>query len=316
MTRFFNDLVDWPLIFANWLPDVVQEAGSLQQCPGCKASDCFELLLDWQRSGAGLCRQECGYGEGLDWLIRAHQICTDAAKQIVRGEIASKAELMPLRRPKHKQINDPNELLVAQRLKGLCPLAPCADNAGIKYLERNGVLLKHEIQDVYFDPKVTITRPDKKPLQCCAILLVVRDNQGRRVGVESIFLTDDGQKIHAPECAIKVRAQIAMPGRSVRLSALQPTVLVAVSIESALALQARFPDQTVVAALSAAQLKAVQLPDFVCNVILVVKPHSADAGAASELAQRLTEKGCCVRITHDFKTTELASNQASIMEVC
>lgn len=315
MQRFFNEPVDWPVIFVKWLPDVVQEAGITQRCPGCKTSNYFHLKLDWQRSGAGLCYR-CGSGEGLDWLKLAYQISTDTGKQIVRGEIGSAAELIPLRQPKLNKQDDPNELLVAQRLNGLYPPAPCADNAGIKYLERNGVLLKHEIQDVYFDPKVTITRPGKKPLQCCAILLVVRDNQGRRVGVESIYLTDDGQKIHAPECAIKARAEKAMLGTSVRLSALQPKVLVAVSIESAFTLQARFPDQAVVAAFVAERLKALQLPDFVCNVILIVKPHSADADAAIELAKRLENKGCFVRIAHDFKTTEQACYQASIAEVC
>lgn len=315
MQRFFNEPVDWPVIFAKWLPDVVQEAGVLQRCPSCKASACFELLLDWHRSGSGLCYQ-CGSGEGLEWLKLAYRINTDTAKQIVRGEIGSAAELITLRRPKLNKQDDPNELLVAQRLKGLNPLAPGANSAGIQYFKRLGVLLSCELQDVYFDPKVTLTRPGKKPLQCCAILLVVRDNNGRRVGVESIYLKDDGSKIDVAQCPIKARAEKAMLGTSVRLSALQPTVLVAVSIESAFALYARFPDQAVVAALSAERLKALQLPDFVCNVILIVKPHSADADAAIELAKRLGDKGCCVRIAHDFKTTEQACYQTSIAEVC
>jgi hypothetical protein len=315
MQSFFNDLVDWPVIFAKWLPDVVQEAGVLQRCPSCKASACFELLLDWHRSGSGLCYQ-CGYVEGLEWLKLAYQISSDTAKQIVRGEIDSAAELIPLRQPKLNKQDDPNELLVAQRLKGLYTLAPGVNNAGIQYFKRLGILLSREVQDVYFDPEVTLARLGKKPLQCCAILLVVRNNVGRRVGVESIYLTDDGSHIDVAPCPIKARAEKAMLGTSVRLSALQPTVLVAVSIESAFALHARFPDQAVVAAFVAERLKALQLPDFVCNVILIVKPHSADADAAIELAKRLENKGCFVRIAHDFKTTEQACYQASIAEVC
>lgn len=315
MQGFFNEPVDWPVIFVKWLPDVVQEAGVLQRCPSCKASACFELLLDWHRSGAGLCYR-CGSGEGLDWLKLAYQISTETAKQIVRGEIGSAAELIPLRRPKLSKMDDSKELLVAQRLNGLYPLAPGVNNAGIQYFKRLGVLLSCELQDVYFDPKVTLIRPGKKPLQCCAILLVVRDNKGRRVGVESIYLTDDGSKIDVAQCPIKARAEKAMLGTSVRLSRLQPTVLVAVSIETALAVYARFPDQAVVATQGAERLIALQLPDFVCNAILIVKPHSADADAAIELAKRLEKKGCCVRIAHDFKTTEHACYQTSIAEVC
>jgi hypothetical protein len=315
MQSLFNDVVDWPTIFARWLPEVEQVVDTLQRCPGCQAENCFELLSDWERSGTGLCRQ-CGFGEGLVWLKLAYKIHTDTAEQIVRGEISSAAELIPLRKPRQKPADNPFELIVEQSLKTAKSINLSEENDFTRYLKRLGISCTSALQDLYFDPDVKLHRDGKKPVKCSAILLVQRDKNNRRLGIERIFLTEDGDKIDVVQSPIKARAEKAMLGTAVRLSALRPKVLVAVSIESALVIKARFPDQAVVAALKAEWLKALQLPDFVCNVILVVKPHSADADAAIEVAQRLENKGCYVHITHDLKATERACYQASVAEVC
>jgi hypothetical protein len=311
MQRFFNDVVDWPVIFAKWLPDVVQEAGISQRCPGCKTSNYFHLKLDWQRSGAGICKR-CESNEGLDWLKLAYEILTETAEQIVRGEIASQAELMPLRRPKHKQVDDPNELLVAQRLMKLNRLTPDNQNAGTCFINRLDIPFTGELEDLYFDPNVMLPVKRRKTRRCSAIVLVLRDVNNNRVGIESIYLTADGQRITVSECMFKARGQNAFKGVGVRLSALQPTVLVAVNIESALVLQARFPNHAVIATLTENALKTLQLPALVCNVHIAIEPDGTNVDAANELAVRLRKNGCQVDFIHHVQTAD----RARLAEVC
>lgn len=314
MNHFFNQSVDWQLIFNKWLPDVEQVVHMSQRCPGCKAENCFELLSDWERSGTGLCWQ-CGFGEGVVWLKLAYQVDTDSAEQIVRGQIASKAELMPLIRPKQKQMDDPNELLVVQRLMKLNRLTPGSHNSGTCFFNRLGIPFTGELQDLYFDPNVTLRESGKKPRQSSAILLVRRDVNNNRVGIESIYLTADGQRITVTECPFKARGQDAAKGSAVRLSALQPTVLIAVNIECALALHARFPNHAVIATLTEDALKTLQLPALVCNVHIVIEPGGANVDAANELAVRLRKNGLQVDFIYDLQAVDRALDCTRLAEV-
>ncbi len=60
MQRFFNEPVDWPVIFVKWLPDVVQEAGVLQRCPSCTV----EVILVGTEGLAGEVYRSVGHRLG------------------------------------------------------------------------------------------------------------------------------------------------------------------------------------------------------------------------------------------------------------
>lgn len=316
MPHFFNEVVNWPCIFTSWLPSLNQIASKQQRCPLCKTDGSFSLMCDWERSGAGLCHS-CGFGEGIDWLKRTYAIDQDAAKQILRGEIATAAELMPMRRGStHLGGMHPNELVIRQRLGSAKPLDLGEDNAGTRFVKPFG--FKHGIvfRDILLDPQITLPLLKKKPKHASALLLVMRDSTNRRVITQSIYLNDDGEEIEVPPHPLSLRFQHAALGAAVRLSDLQPTVFVTVSIKSAFAIFARFSDQAVMATLTREGLAALQLPSFVCNVHIVVKSDGSDMDAATKLEDRLRQSGRQVDLIHDFKAIAQACEHARFAEVC
>lgn len=315
MTCFFNDTVNWPAIFTQWLPDVRLVAATPQNCPGCKTSNSFQLQGDWMRSGAGLCRT-CNYGEGLDWLKLAYQINTDTALQIVRGEIASATKLLPIHQPTHKPIDNSMESVINLRLKKAKPINLSEDNAITRLVKRYGIASTTVFEDLYFANALTLHPPGKKPVKSKAILLVLRNSNNQRVGVETVFISDDVQWREVADNNIKNYARKYEYGSAVRLSALQPKVLVTVGIKCGLALYGRFPDKAVMFATSADHLKALQLPNFVRNAIVVVKPHNAIADAAYEFIKIHEHAGRYAHVAHDFNTVERAVNHAWFAEAC
>lgn len=313
MTPFFNDLTNWPQIYAKWLPELDLISGKKQRCPHCNVKQCFELFNDWKRAGSGICIS-CGFGEGVDWLKRVYRVSMSTVEQILRGEIDSVAELIPLRLPIHKQAYNPNEWLVSRRLLTATPLDFSIDNVATRYLVGKDINCLSVIQDVYFEPEVMLPLQGKKPKKGSVILCVLRDVNNNRVSVESIYLTSDGQHIDVPECSFKARGNTAFKGAALRLSPLQPTVLVTVSIKSALALQARFPDQAVIATLTMDGLKELQLPSIVCNVRIAVSLVDSNADVANVLAKRLDKESRQVEIHHSIKSLLTAANSTLFAE--
>lgn len=294
----------WGAVYAALAPELTQNHRIHQPCPVCGGKDRFRLFKEWQDTGAAICNQ-CGTGDGLDWVARIAGTDIRGAALAVARIIGQGTPCAPLKpastMPQPTDYaNRRNEL---RALLAACkPLWPCAP--ALAYLRTRGLGALIDRDDLpehwwmvdrlaYWDcrsgkPTCTGMFP--------ALVAPVVDPQGNPVAAHRTWITTNGTKAPVPDpkkLTPPARAE-GLAGCAIRLYPLAGDVLaVAEGIETALAIRAARPAMPVWACISANGLRSVQLPVEVRTVYIMADNDHSGAGsrAAHALAERLTHEG-------------------------
>ncbi len=248
----------------------------------------FSLLLNGSKMGAW-CNFESGEsGKGLVALYsHIHKIpWKEALKDLAKEGGVARPEDITIKKPK-KLITpekDPKtRIQEAQTLyeKGV----PIPGTLAEKYLREFRAIPGALPDDFRF--KADLVHPfTRKPTP--ALLVPIKDKNQKLIGVESIFLDEKGDKLkgtfYRNGIEEKIISKVSFGIKSGGLVTVQkaniPRVLwIAEGIETALSVAKAMPNHTVIASLSAQQLKNVPLPPEVQKVIICADNDGSNANS-------------------------------------
>jgi DNA primase len=124
--------------------------------------------------------------------------------------------------------------------------------------------------------------------RCSALVLGAQDRRGKIVGIQSIFLTEDGQKADMANPKLSL-GQIR--GSAVRLAPPEKRIILTEGPEDGLTLRMKSPKAPVWITLGTGSMPYVDLPDEVEHVTLAGDHNAAGRAAVERAAEEYTAQG-------------------------
>jgi len=164
---------------------------------------------------------------------------------------------------------------------------PISDTPAETYLRSRGIDRSVAADALRFHPKCYYRCADTyRRLAAPAMLASVTDNAGRMTGLMRTYLSADGTQkapIDAPR-----RAMGALAGNGVRFGPLGDVMAAGEGVETVLSLRMAMPTMSMIAALSASHLAALNPPPQLRRLYIAVDGDSAGRNAAARLCKRLS----------------------------
>ena len=163
------------------------------------------------------------------------------------------------------------------------------------YLRERGITALHGTGALRFHPRCNYRPDDHSPTETWpAMIAVVTDLAGHLTGAHRTWLDPDGfSEATLGKAPIKTprRALGDLLGHAVRFGWAGEVMAAGEGVETMLSLRCALPDMPMVAALSAAHLSAIQLPDTLRRLYIARDDDSAGDGATATLIARAQELG-------------------------
>ncbi|MCA1437213.1 toprim domain-containing protein [Bradyrhizobium sp. BRP20] len=163
------------------------------------------------------------------------------------------------------------------------------------YLRNRGIAALHETGSLRFHPRCYYRPDDHSPTETWpAMIAAVTDLSGRLTGAHRTWLDPEGfsettlgkARIDTPK-----RAMGDLLGHAVRFGVAGEVMAAGEGIETMLSLRSVLPTMPMVAALSAAHLSAILLPDTLRRLYIARDDDPAGDGAMATLIDRAQEAG-------------------------
>ncbi|WGF91023.1 DUF7146 domain-containing protein [Marinivivus vitaminiproducens] len=182
----------------------------------------------------------------------------------------------------------PGSVEAARRL--LAMTQPIGGTPVATYLRARGITNLHGTESLRFHPRCYRRPEDGGPTETWpAMIAAVTDPGGRVTGAHRTWLARDGSaKAPLPEPR---KAMGQLLGNAVRLGRPDHVLAAGEGIETCLSLRELLPDMAIAAALSAAHLAALNLPDSLRRLYIVRDNDSAGDGARDRLIERAQAAG-------------------------
>ncbi|MBJ7533246.1 toprim domain-containing protein [Rhodomicrobium vannielii ATCC 17100] len=181
----------------------------------------------------------------------------------------------------------------ASRLFALA--GPITGTIAEAYLRSRGIILSGDISSLGFLSNCYYRdEGDREPRPLPALIARVTDLEGQLTGVHRTWLRPDGSgKADLPEPR---KALGDLSGHGVRFGEAEAVLAAGEGLETMLALRCVFPDLPMVAALSAAHLGALLLPETLKRLYIACDHDRAGLDAGLALAIRAHQQGIAARL--------------------
>ena len=191
----------------------------------------------------------------------------------------------------------------AQRLWRYCK--PIAGSLAEVYLHHRGITCPLPAKSLRFHPRLFYKAYDDAPVETWpAMVAAVTDDKGEITGAHRTWLARDGSA-KAPIESLR-KALGCLHGHAVRFGAAVSVMAAGEGIETVLSVRAVMPGLPSMAALSAAHLSVLMLPDALRRLYILADNDEAGRNAAETLSAHSVAAGIDVRVLtpreDDFNT--------------
>lgn len=276
---------------------------------GKASKDGFRFFKDAHRTGGGCCNTCGARHDGFEmlmwlngWRFRDALEAVAGYLGLSQGTMPEPNKPVPVQTPQRSMVTDEELSAYRGKIQRLWDLGEPVNETAAEparlYFARRG--LRHVRDGVspslrYVDRLTYLDKDTGEMIKTPGVIAQVTDIQGHMTGLHRLYLTDDGMKFRS-DCKrlVAIPEGMTLSGSAVQLSDIASSDQVGITegIETGLACQqaVRVP---VMAAVSAAMMKAVQLPRHITTVFIFADKDVSGAGyeAAEALVKRLREEG-------------------------